>query len=563
MIACAPGVRPKNTDRTTEDAHLRILSVLCGSSLMFALVLMFVAGCRAKASQRPDRGALRAISLPTLANASQQVQRQLREQYAALTAKTQDPATAVPELATAYGEMGKLLMAAEYRDAAEACLLNAQALAPDVPRWPYYLGHLYKIRGDGPKSIASFERARALQPDDVSTLVWLGNAYLDRGEPGAAEPLFSNALSQQPRSVAALVGIGRTALAKSEYPRAVQHLEQALSLDPQAAVIHYPLALAYRGLGETQKAELHMRQRGPGEIRPPDPLMRDLDSLLESAVAYEVRGAKALDDHEWTRAAASFRKGIELAPNEPSLHHKLGTALYLDGDAPAAAAEFETALRLSPHFAKAHYSLGIIHGSSGRPAQAIEHLSAAVRDDPTYVAARLRLADVLRLSGRAAASLPHYQQAAGADPRLADAPFGYALALVDLGRYGEARDRLRDGLKQYPDHAGFAPALVRLLAAAPDARVRDGAAAMTLMQHLLAGQPRTYQIAEMMAMTFAELGQYDDASSWQREAMAAADRAGRPELAAPMTETLSQYLHHRPCRTPWRRDDPPGDRPES
>src|SRR5204863_9906342 len=188
----------------------------------------------------------------------------------------------------------------------------------------------------------------------------------------------------------------------------------------------------------------------PDNIRLPVPSMRDHDSQLESAVAYEVRGAKALDDHEWARAAASFRKGIELAPTEPSLHHKLGTALYLGGDAAGAAAEFEAALRLDPHFAKAHYSLGIMHGSSGRPQQAIEHLSAAVRDDPTYVAARLRLADVLRLSGRAAASLPHYQQAAGADPRLADAPFGYALALVDLGRHGEARGRPRGGLEQSP-----------------------------------------------------------------------------------------------------------------
>jgi len=62
-------------------------------------------------------------------------------------------------------------------------------------------------------------------------------------------------------------------------------------------------------------------------------------------------------------------------------------------------------------------------------------------------------------------------------------------------------------------------------------------------------------------MTFAQLGQYGDALTWQREAMAAADRAGRPELAAPMAETLSRYQRHQPCRTPWRRDDPPGNLP--
>src|SRR5262249_19514695 len=160
--------------------------------------------------------------------------------------------------------------------------------------------------------------------------------------------------------------------------------------DPRAAAIHYPLALAHRGLGETDKADAHLRLRAPGEIRPPDPLMLELESALESPVAYEVRGAKALDERDWKSAASHVRKGIGLAPHEPSLHHKLGTALYLDGDARGAAAEFAEALRVSPHFAKAHYSLGIMLGSTGRLTGAIGELTAAVRDDPAYVEARLR-----------------------------------------------------------------------------------------------------------------------------------------------------------------------------
>src|SRR5204863_4926 len=112
-------------------------------------------------------------------------------------------------------------------------------------------------------------------------------------------------------------------------------------------------------------------------------------------------------------------------------------------------------------------------------------------------------------------------------------------------------------------HPGFTHALVRLLAAAPDDRVRDGAAAMTMMQQVLASAPRTYQIAEMAAMTFAEVGQYGDASSWQRDAIAAAEHAGRQDLARPMAEMLVRYQHHQPCRTPWRRGEPPGDPADS
>jgi tetratricopeptide (TPR) repeat protein len=128
------------------------------------------------------------------------------------------------------------------------------------------------------------------------------------------------------------------------------------------------------------------------------------------------------------------------------------------------------------------------------------------------------------------------------------------MALVRLKRYEEARDRLADAVKTYPDQPGFAHALARLLAAAPDARVRDGRRSMTLMQELLKTQ-RTLEMAQTMAMTFAELGQYEDAVTWQRDALAAATQAGRRDLTARLQENLTLYESRQPCRTPWRDDD--------
>src|SRR5262249_47926232 len=176
---------------------------------------------------------------------------------------------------------------------------------------------------------------------------------------------------------------------KQEYTRAIEYLEQARSLDPRAAVIHYPLAMAYRAVGNVDQAQLHLRQRGPGELRPTDPLIEELDTLLESAVAYEVRGAHALDESQWAEAAEYFRKGIEFAPNEPSLRHKLGTALAMMGDTQGAFEQFQQVAQRWPKFAKGQYSLGVVLASTGRFAEAITHFSAAVKSDPNYVEARL------------------------------------------------------------------------------------------------------------------------------------------------------------------------------
>ena len=139
-------------------------------------------GCTARET-RADPSVLRSVVLPDLSRASESVARQLRDAHASLTRTLAEPGHTNAELARAYGQMGMLLMAAEYRDEAAGCFLEAQALAPDDIRWPYYLGHLYKARGETVPSSAAFEQALRLQPSDPPTLVWLANAYLDQGKP--------------------------------------------------------------------------------------------------------------------------------------------------------------------------------------------------------------------------------------------------------------------------------------------------------------------------------------------------------------------------------------------
>ena len=40
-----------------------------------------------------------------------------------------------------------------------------------------------------------------------------------------------------------------------------------------------------------------------------------------------------------------------------------------------------------------------------------------------------------------------------------------------------------------------------------------------------------------------------EAVTWQREALAAADRASRPDLVRRLTDALVRYEHRQPCRT--------------
>ena len=180
----------------------------------FFVFILLAAACSSKPAAAPAD--LRRVALPDLSHTAPSVRDQLREGYAALSRTVENKDVSQTDLGDAYGRMGMLLMAAEFRNDAEGAFLNAQALSPGQARWPYYLGHLYRINGDAGKSAVAFEKARALQPDDVPTLVWLGNALLDAGQPEAAEPLFTRALSIQPRLVIAELGVGRAALARQQ-----------------------------------------------------------------------------------------------------------------------------------------------------------------------------------------------------------------------------------------------------------------------------------------------------------------------------------------------------------
>ena len=432
----------------------------------------------------PTRGSLRPCVLPDLSRMSESVQKQMREAHASLALKIEGPGTTPADLGNAYGEMGKLFMAAARLDAAETCFLNAEALAPDEIRWTYYLAHVYRNRGDPVKAAALFERTLQLQPTDLPALVYLGDEYLSQGRPEAAEPPLTKAVSLEPRQAVALFGLGRAALAKQDYARSVDHLEKALALDPQGSSIHYPLAMAYRGLGAREKAESHLRQRGDVRVGfLSDPLMRQLEELLESPQAYEIRGTDALDKGEWAAAAVYLRKGVQLAPGEPSVH--------------------------------------------------------------------LKLAEALRRSGRTEESLLHYEQVIRIDPHVVGAPFGYAMALVGLQRYQQARDRLTEAMKKFPDQPAFAHALARLLASSPDPHVRDGGRALALAHKLREQDPST-DLGETMAMALADLGRYVDAAALQRRMMKIANRAGRDDLAQGMAQNLRLYERREPCHTPWR-----------
>jgi tetratricopeptide (TPR) repeat protein len=284
--------------------------------------------------------------------------------------------------------------------------------------------------------------------------------------------------------------------------------------------------------------------------------MVELDSLLQSPQTFESLGIRALDEQDWAGAAAQFRKGLALAPDSASLHHRLGTALSMMGARQAARAEFEAAIARSPEYFPAQFSLGLLLQDQQRHAEAIDHFAAALKVRPTYTEARLRMASSLRRSGRLSAAAAQYREALSTEPDSSEAQMGLVMVLTRLHRDGEARASLEASVKAHPDDPVYTHALARLLAASPDDGVRDGRRAMALVQQLLQ-RGRTIELGETYAMALAELGQYREAQALQRDLIDAAGRAGLSAVKARLEARLALYDRADPCRTPWTDEEMP------
>ena len=390
-------------------------------------------------------GRVTPVSLPDLSSLEGWVQDKVRERYATVRdLEFSVPRSSNTEVADAYGSLGLVLMAAEQYHAAAASFLNANALAQDDMRWPYYLGHLRVMTQDRAEAAEWFERVLELAPSDEAVLVSLARVYSDQGRYPEAERLFSHATTTEPRSAAAWAGLGHVALVEGDHRRAAQSFERALEIDPGGTRVHYSLAMAYQALGELDRAATHFERRGGSRPHLTDPLMDAYNDVLESATLFELRGNQALEKGDYQTAITYFRRGLELAPNDPSVRQQLAAALVRIGDQRGATEQLEEAVRLAPDFAEAHIGLASLLQLEGRYAEAIDRYALAVKYQPNSVEARLGLAMALRVAGRLEESLPHFARVARAEPGLVATWVVGADALISLERYSEAREWVSD-----------------------------------------------------------------------------------------------------------------------
>lgn len=485
---------------------------------------------------------------PDLTHLEPAVATQLEEAASLLETLRQKEGAEPAELAEAFGSTGRLYHAYDLDEPAATCYENARRLAPDDFRWIYSLAFLDRKAGRFERAIEGFERALELDPASLPAWVRLGDCQLSLGRLEPARASLERALELDPESAAARSTLGQVALSEKDYAAAVEHLQAALESVPAASRLHHPLGLAYRGLGDLEKARHHLGLRGGVGVQPPDPLIASLAELKVGERVFLLRGRLAFNNGMYREAVKAFSAAVEAAPESVRARVNLGSALAQDGRQAEAVAIYREVLELEPENKTAHYNLGTLLLHGGDPQGGVEALAAAARFDPLDVEARVQLASALARLGRPEEALGYAREAQAIDPAHVGVRVLETRILLSLRRYGEAKARIEEAHELMPEAGTVALVLARILAASPDLEQRDGARALDLAQRIYQAVPNV-QHAELVALALAEAGRCDEAEKVQTRAVEAARKAQAGDLLARLEATLAR-LGERPCRVP-------------
>jgi len=442
------------------------------------------------------------------------------------------------DLAIAYHAFGLV-------PSAEAAYRRGAGAAPADGRWAYYLGRLYLEAGRPGDARATLSGAIRRLSAYAPAWVALGEACLAGGDPAAARAAFLEAQRRDPSCAAAVDGQGRADAALGRPDEARERFEHALRLDPEATAVRERLArIDGRVAGPSTGTALR-------EPRLRDPWMARVRTVRSGAREHERAGLRFAREGRWAEAADAFAKAVRASDDDPELRYYLGVCEASAGRVDAALTSLRAALELDAGHTRARVTLARLLSARGDDARAVGHYRTAAEARPDDLALAVELGAALLRGGDHDEAAAAFDAVVRRDPTRRDARMGREFSRVAAGRWAEARAGFEDDLKAFPDDARIAVSLARLLAAAPDDDVRDGAAALRIAAPA-AERLRGPDTVETLAMALAENGRFEEAVAAQEAALAVAREAGDRERVAWMTRVLDGYRASRPCRTPWR-----------
>ena len=173
----------------------------------------------------------------------------------------------------------------------------------------------------------------------------------------------------------------------------------------------------------------------------------------DSVWRHQAAGEAFESEGQIDRALVEYRRVLELDPNRPGIHFRVGRALFSSSLGEAMQA-FLAELKIDPTNANAAYEVGEIHRRAGEFEPARQYFEQAIRSYPSFEQARLGLAQTLLSLDAPADALTHLQAAIEINPRNEVSFYRLAQAQRLLGNQEEQRKALAEYQRLRSSSAG-------------------------------------------------------------------------------------------------------------
>lgn len=332
-----------------------------------------------------------------------------RQRYAIAENAFRKATQVAPDMAAAWGKLGRVLISMQRDDEAAPALERALQLDPDLVEarsdrsnlrgrrgelrgaiedarrltelapgnadsWRQYAFHSLAAQ-DPRTAIAAYRRIDALGQASVTDLAALGDLLGKAGDRGGAQQVFSRAEAKDPRHAGLLVNLAGFHGRAGELEKAGQYLERALVVEPRNAT-------AVNSLGYLQ-----LLRGAPGEAVKTLERAVLLDPQL--AGAWINLGHAHLRNRDVGRAIPALEKAIVLAPGALDAHLYIAQAYLAAREGAKALKHAETVLARQQDLAPALAVATLANLVEGRNDAAVLSFARLRSKDP-QAAERLR-----------------------------------------------------------------------------------------------------------------------------------------------------------------------------
>jgi tetratricopeptide (TPR) repeat protein/mono/diheme cytochrome c family protein len=246
-------------------------------------------------------------------------------------------------------------------------------------------------------------------------------------------------------------------------------------------------------------------------------------------------------------AIAQFSESTRLIPGKAAAHFNLGTALTAAGRMNEAIVRFRKALDLEPTYTPALNNLGSLLAASGQLEEAAACYRRMLEIAPASAQALNNLGSVLTRLDRVEEALTYLQRAIEIAPNYPDAEYNVAHALVLQKRPGDALAHYRKALTLQPDWPPVLSELAWLLAAHPDAGVRNPVQAIQLATRaVVLTNKQDPGSLDALGAAYASAGRFDEAMTTAQAAIELLGARGADAAASEIAERFELYSRRQP-----------------